>query len=217
MPRRLVAVDLAGERVRLRAHRIADAAAAYALLANTDAILRWLVWEGPTAPEELAEHYARWCVESDGGPDLRLALEERASGALAGSIALRFGGHPGQGDLGYWVGLPFQRRGLGREALALAARLAFVHLGAHALHAWVFVGNVASRGLLESSGFTLTRTIPSRILKRGQRIDEWHFVQLVSEWRARGGDFRPSEERVVWSDAPAADPLDAPSRPFPRE
>jgi len=172
------------------------------------------VWDGPSSPAELAEYYGRWAVEGDGGPDFRLAIEERASGALAGSLAVRFAGHPGQGDIGYWIGLPFQRRGLGREALELCAHLAFTHLAASSLTAWVFVGNAASRRVLERTGFTLARTVPGRIVKRGARVDEWHFVLLASEWRRLRCGFRPVREELAWSEA-ATDALESPPRPFP--
>jgi ribosomal-protein-alanine N-acetyltransferase len=215
MPRRLAAVDLVGERVRLRPHRSEDAATAFELIARRDEILRWLVWDGPSSPEELAEYYARWLSASDGAPDLRLAIEERASGALAGSLSIRFAGHPGQCDIGYWVGLPFQRLGLGREALELCAHLAFRHLAASSLTAWVFVGNAASRRVLERTGFTLARTVPGRILKRGVRVDEWHFVLLDSEWRRLRPEFRPAREEVAWVEVEPADALESPPRPFP--
>lgn len=215
MTRRLAAVDLVGQYARLRGHRSADADAAFELLAGCDEILRWLVWDGPSSAAELGEHYQRWAIAGDGGPDLRLAIEERASGALAGSLSLRFGGHPGQGDVGYWVGLGFQRRGLGREALELCAHLAFRHLAASSLYAWVFVGNAASRRVLERCGFTLARSVPGRILKRGVRVDEWHFVLLSSEWRRLRPDFRPEREEVSWSDEAAPDALDSAPRPFP--
>jgi RimJ/RimL family protein N-acetyltransferase len=218
--RRLVDVDLCGERVRLRLHRAEDAAAAFALLEGQDEILRWLVWEGPSSPLDLAEYYRRG-AHLDGALDLHLAieeraLEERASGALIGSLSLRFTGHPGQGDVGYWIGVPFQGRGFGREALALTAHLAFRYLGAQALQAWVFVGNVASRRVLEHSGFTLTRTVPGRIVKRGRRVDEWHFVLLSSEWRRLAVGVTPTSEKVAWRvererGEPGADELEFPA------
>jgi len=213
MTRRLVTLDLAGALVRLRPHRVDDAQAAFALLHEEHEILRWLVWDGPASPDELGEHYGTWRYDDGAASDLRLAIEERASGALVGSITLRFGGHPGQGDIGYWIGRPFQGRGYGREALALAAHLAFGQLGALSLYAWVFVGNLASRRVLERAGFTLARTVPGRILKYKKRVDEWHFVLLASEWRRLRPDFRPAHEELVWGDESGA--LDEPSRPFP--
>jgi len=179
---------------------VEDAGPAFAMLAGEDAILRWLVWDGPSSETELEEHYRTWLVDDQGAPDLRLALEERSGGTLVGSLSLRFGGHPEQGDAGYWIGVPWQRRGLGGEALLLAAHLAFRHLGAHSLYAWVFVGNEASRRVLERAGFSLVRTVPGRVSKRGVRVDEWHFVLLSSEWRRLHGTFRPRREEVRWSE-----------------
>jgi len=213
MTRRLVTLDLAGALVRLRPHEPADAEAAFALLAGEQEILRWLVWDGPAAADELADHYRTWRYDDGAVSDLRLAIEERASGALVGSITLRFGGHPGQGDIGYWIGVPFQGRGFGREALALGAHLAFRHLGAQSLYAWVFVGNLASRRVLEHTGFTLGRTVAGRILKNKKRVDEWHFVLLATEWRRLRADFRPQHEELGWRDEPGA--LEEAARPFP--
>lgn len=209
MAQRLLAdLVLEGESVRLRPHRVDDAPAAFLLLAGEQEILRWLVWDGPSTPAELAEHFGSWLVAGAGGPDLRLAVEERASGTLVGSISLRFGGHPEQGDTGYWIGVPFQRRGFGSEALALAAHLAFRHLGTQALYAWVFVGNDVSRRILERAGFTLVRTVPRRVMKHGTRVDEWHFVLLSSEWRRLRSDFRPAREELRWHEEESDDGLD---------
>ena len=213
--RRLEHLILEGERVRLRLQRESDAAPAFALLAGEERILRWLLWDGPASESELAEYYRQAAFDGEHAQDFRLALEERAEGRLIGSLALRFGGHGGQGDLGYWIGVPFQGQGFGREALQLAAHLAFAHLAAHTLYAWVFVGNEPSRRVLERSGFTLVRTVAGRVLKRGARVDEWHFVLLKSDWRRHFASFRPALESVTWSEVPF-DPLEDSPRPFPR-
>ncbi|MSR60929.1 MAG: N-acetyltransferase [Planctomycetes bacterium] len=213
MTRRLDTLDLAGALVRLRPHVPADAEPAFTLLAGEQEILRWLVWDGPASAAELADHYRTWRYDDGAVSDLRLAIEERASGALVGSLTMRFGGHPGQGDIGYWIGRAFQGRGFGREALALGAHLAFRHLGAQSLYAWVFVGNLASRRVLEHTAFTLSRTVPGRILKHKKAVDEWHYVLLANEWRRLRVDFRPAHEDLRWRDD--LDALDEPARPFP--
>jgi RimJ/RimL family protein N-acetyltransferase len=192
--RRLAHVEARGPRVRLRPHRREDAKAAYALLAGEEEILRWLLWEGPTSAEELEGYYGHWCHDHADGPDLRLAIEDLTSGELVGSLSLRFGGHAGQGDLGYWIGRAHQGRGLGREAVEHAVRLAFDALGAQSLYAWVFVGNAASRRVLERNGFTLVHTVSGRNQKRGSPIDEWHFVRLATDPRP---DTEPSAPRTV--------------------
>jgi RimJ/RimL family protein N-acetyltransferase len=196
--RQLARLHLEGEHVLLRPHRAEDDRAAFALLAGRAEILRWLLWSGPTSVDELREHYRTWQVHDTGRQELRLAIVERAGGLVAGSMALRSGlasELPGQdgattADIGYWIGTPFQGRGLGRESIGLLAHLAFRHLGTHALHAWVFVGNLPSRRVLEHNGFTLVRTVPRGTIKDGRAIDEWQFVLLERDWRRLRREFR---------------------------
>jgi ribosomal-protein-alanine N-acetyltransferase len=169
------------------------------MLAGNQDILQWLVWTGPTSIEELATYYRTWRREDgDGGREIRLAVEERTGGRLAGSIALRLGPPGAPGDVGYWIGTGYQGRGLGGEALALAARLAFRHLEASALEARVFAGNDASRRILERCGFTHLRTLRSARRPGAEPVDQWQFVLLRPEWRRLGPHGEPREERVEW-------------------
>ena len=194
--RTLTRALLAGERARLRPLAIEDAEPAFALLAGQDEILRWLAWNGPRSVDELRDHYRTWNVESDEGDDYRFAIEDVATGELAGSLTVRFLGHPGTGDVGYWIGTPWWNRGLGSEAVALAAHLAFRHLAADALYAWVFVGNQRSRAILEKNGFELVRTAKARTMKQGRTHDDWYFACLSGNWQQRFADFRPVVEDV---------------------
>jgi len=79
------------------------------------------------------------------------------------------------------MGEPFWGRGYTTEAVRLIGRLAFEHLGAKALCAWVFVGNEGSRRVLERNGFAFVRTVHGRV--RSARVqDEWYYTLLRSEW-----------------------------------
>jgi len=209
---RLASASLAGERALIRPHRVQDAPPAFALLHGQQDILRWLVWDGPRSVEELGEYYRHWRFDAGGGCDFRLAIEERAGGRLAGSMALRLHGAEGEADIGYWVGLPFQGAGLGGEALRLVAHLAFAHLGVRTLLAWVFVGNLASRRVLERCGFTLLRTVPGRARKGGELVDEWHFALTRGDWRRTQSGFRPLQQDLRY-EPEAPDPFDSPA-PF---
>ena len=188
-------VHLAGEHVRLRPHAESDARAAFGLLHAREPVLRWLVWDGPRDVGELASYYASWRVGSDDGDDYHLAVERIADGALVGSLGLRFLGHPGNGDLGYWIGERYQRQGYASEAVALAVHLAFTHLAADSLSAWVFVGNEASRRVLEKAGFRYVRTATRDLPGRGLQ-EEWSLALLRSEWERREARLRPLEERI---------------------
>jgi len=175
-----------------------DAEPAFELVHAREPILRWLVWNGPERVEELRVTYARWLAPADGQGegrgDFHFAIVERESERLVGSIGVRFSGHSEIGDVGYWVGEPFWGRGYGTEAVALASHVAFELLGAQALSAWVFVGNEASRIVLERSGYSLVRTVRGRLRPGPGQHDEWYFTLLRSEWERAPDRPRPRIE-----------------------
>lgn len=149
----LADLDVAGELVRLRPVRPEDAEHAFPMLHGRDAVLRWLVWQGPFDREELADAYGRWLRATDAGANYMLAIEPRAGGPLAGTLSLRFVDHPFVGDVGYWLGERWWGRGFATEAVRLAAHVAFRHLASTALVAEVFHGNDASARVLAKVGF----------------------------------------------------------------
>lgn len=193
MQRVLESAVLVGEQVHLRPHEPGDAERAFELLHGRDPILRWLVWDGPSSPAELEAYYRDWRVGDDEAHDYHLAIVRNEDDALVGSLGLRFLGHPGTGDLGYWLGEPYWGRGHASEAVRLACRLAFRHLAAHTLSSSVFVGNLASRRVLEKNGFRLVRTAQRSV--RGAPQPEWALALLAREWEQADGDWAP-EERV---------------------
>ena len=159
---------------------------AFELLDGQEEILRWLVWTGPRSLEELREFYRHWHLPSEEGDSYRFAIVERGSEALVGAVDLSHLGHPGTGDIGYWIGQPYQGRGFMVEAAALTIWFAFQHLETSSLAAWAFVGNTGSRKVLERNGFRLVRTALGR--RYDERVvDEWSFALTRAEWlRSRG-------------------------------
>lgn len=194
--RRLAWVSLEGEKIALRPIQRDDAEAAFALLHRREPILRWLLWEGPAEVAELERFYADWARPNDHGWDYHFAIVEREQGALAGTIGVRFAGHPETGDLGYWLAERCWGRGYMTEAIALVSHLTFTYLDALSLCAWVFVGNQASRRALEKNGFTWVHTRERGAHKRGTAIDEWYLALLRSEWQARSRLVLPNREEV---------------------
>ena len=191
---------LVGERVVLRPVRRADAVPAFRLVHDRPEILRWLLWRGPVGVEELEASFASWSdppaalrsseasqTEGDAA-DRFFAITERVGAGFVGTIAVRFTGHPGMGDLGYWLGEHVWGRGYATEAIGLVLRHAFEDLGARSLFAWVFVGNEGSRRALEKNGFTLVRTERERMEQDGIARDEWYLTLLRSEWLRNRGE-----------------------------
>ena len=191
----LESVLVAGELVSLRPHAAEDAAPAFELVHEQDAILRWLEWSGPSDPAELAAFYRAWRVSDEQAEDYHFAVCRREDGALVGSLALRSIGHPGTANLGYWIGQPYWNRGYASEAVRLACWLAFRWLRAQAITSWVFRGNDASRRVLEKNGFRYVRT-SWRPTARGGRRAEWSLALLATSWEDALAGWRPAREEI---------------------
>ena len=74
------------------------------------------------------------------------------------------------GTLGYWVGLPYARKGYMTSAVRLILTFAFRHLALHRVEAACLPHNVASIALLQKTGFE------HEGLARG-------YLKIAGEWR----------------------------------
>lgn len=149
--------DLVDGGTRLRGVRHGDAEALFPLVHRQPEVTRWLCWDGPVDREEMERRYAAWRL---GAPDERvyvMAIEDVASGAAIGEVTLRFDGHPGVGDLGYWLGREHHGAGHGGRAVGLALRFAFEACVARTVTASVKEGNEASLAVLDRAGFVRDR------------------------------------------------------------
>ena len=189
-------VELAGDKVRLRPTTGGDAASAYRLVKD-EAILRWLLWDGPNAEEEMSQTFRRWQERLETGESYQFAIERADEPGLIGCIGPRLVTYPEQADIGYWLGVPYWNRGYMTEAIRLICYFSFEYLGVVRVYATAFVGNVGSRRVLEKNGFSLDGTLRSHVPKRGEWRDEWFFSLLRSEWDRDRARFRPRQEQVI--------------------
>jgi ribosomal-protein-alanine N-acetyltransferase len=190
-------IELAGEKVRLRPTTAEDAKQGYKLIHNNRDILKWLCWSGPRDREELVETYGmRWPQEIREGSKYSFAIEEKDKpGVFVGSVDARIFLYPQQFEVGYWLGVPYWRKGYTPEALSLLCYLCFKHLGATVVTSSAFVGNIASRRVMEKNGFQFEGTLRRQIFKDGKWIDLWRLSLLKEEWEKL--DFHPAFERLV--------------------
>lgn len=186
---------LEGERVRLRPLDVSDVDVAFGMLAGKREILDWLEWSGPTERDDLLPVYAHWRAGSKEGCNYYFAIVDLADDAFSGCIAARFRGHPGLGDLGFWIDVEKWGRGLGSEAVALTARLCFEHLETTLLSACAFVGNHASRRLLEKAGFREEHC--SRTTIDAKVREQWHFSLTRSAFASLADVLSPRVEQVA--------------------
>ena len=184
-------VDLRGHVARLRLPRVEEAERVFAMLAGRREILDWIEWSGPENSEELREKARNWRVETGGAANYQLALAHADTDESAGSLSLLFIDHPERADVGYWVGAAHQGRGLASDAIGLAVWLAFNVLDARSVSACVFVGNVASRRVLEKHGFGLRPSAAGEITCSAR--ERWTFGLERSVYEVRANAPRPVE------------------------
>ena len=148
----------------------------YPLLKGT-AVCDTLVWDGPDSLESFLATYDR----PPGAPAHR-HYTILGGGEPVGSFSLRPGEQPLRGDIGYWVGIPFQGRGYATAAIREALRIGFQDMGMEKIEACVYTGNEASRRALLRAGFRQEGLVRKAVLKRGVWRDEWLFGILREEW-----------------------------------
>jgi RimJ/RimL family protein N-acetyltransferase len=113
----------------------------------------------------------------------QFTIVETSTGKKIGSIDIRpyDEGEPFRGDMGLWIGPPFQGKGYGTLAVQQILKYGFEKLGMQKIEAKIFLGNIASRRIFEKCGFQLEGTIRRAEMKRGKLVDEWLFGILKEE------------------------------------
>ena len=84
-------------------------------------------------------------------------------------------------DTGSWLGLAFQRRGLGTEMRAAVLELAFRGLGARAASSGSILGNESSKRVSEKLGYRIVGA--STLAPRGEPVEKYDFRIEREEWR----------------------------------
>lgn len=86
-----------------------------------------------------------------------------------------------EGEIGYWIGVPFWGRGLIPEAVRAVIRHAFRDLGLEVLWCGYFDGNEQSRRVQEKCGFVYHRTDKDIHWKVMDDIRTEHITRLTRE------------------------------------
>lgn len=149
-------------------------------------------WEPAWSPDHLSRkaftNRVYWASRSINlGTALPLFLIRREDQAIIGAITLdniRRG--PAQaGTLGYWVGERYTRQGYMSEAIAAMVHHAFEKMGLSRIEAACLPENVASRGLLERSGFKYEGVAQSYLQINGRWRTHVLYASLRLDRRGR--------------------------------
>ena len=121
------------------------------------------------------------------GTALPLLLIRREDQALLGAVTLDHirRGPVQAGTIGYWVGERFARRGYMREAVLAVVHHAFNTLDLSRIESACLPENVASRGVLEKSGFKYEGVAQSYLQINGRWRNHVLYANLRGDRRGR--------------------------------
>ena len=149
-------------------------------------------WEPTWAVDHLTRKAfsdrVRWSRQSaEDGRAMPFLLFEQDGKTLVGGITLdqiRFG--PSQtGNIGYWVGEKFARRGYMKEAIEAVVHHAFVELDLSRIEAACLPTNNPSRRLLEKTGFKYEGVAQSYLQIHGRWQNHVLYANLRRDRRGR--------------------------------
>ena len=174
---------LRGEDIYLRHPRLTDYKSWARLRNNSRDHLK--PWEPKPAVDELTWAAYKRRVRgynnvNDGGKEFPFFIFRKRDGELLGACNInniRYGVMH-SGDIGYWIGSSFTRKGYCRAAVRCTLRFAFNYLKLNRIEAVTRVENIASQNLLLSVGFT-KEGFSRRLLKiDGEWCDHLRFAIL---------------------------------------
>ena len=133
-------------------------------------------------------HRVQWASRAHTqGTALPVFLIRRTDNVLLGALTLdhiRRG--PAQaGTLGYWIGAPFARQGYMREAISAMVHHAFTSAGLSRIEAACLPENIASRGVLEKTGFKYEGVAQSYLQINGRWRNHVLYANLRHDRRGR--------------------------------
>ena len=198
-------MTLTTERLILRPWKESDAESLFAY-AKDPAVGPIAGWPVHTSAENSRE-IIRNVLSAEETYAVCLREENRA----VGSIGLMIGSKsnldlpPAQGEIGFWIGVPFWGRGMIPEATRELIRHAFADVGLETLWCGYFDGNEKSKRVQEKCGFVYHHTNKDVYWALMNDIRTEHITRLTkAEWKAHftvrrlTADTVPSALRLAW-------------------
>ena len=169
------------EMIKVRPVKAQDAEELFPLIYKSS-ITDTICWDGPSSLEDFRSGLKEREHLAQEGAVHQFTIIERKTSKTIGSIDIRPYEELFRGDIGLWIGVPFQGKGYGSEAVRQIVRYGFEELHMEKIEAKIFVGNLASKMVFEKVGFQLEGTLRRCEKKRGRFIDEWVLGILKEEF-----------------------------------
>lgn len=144
---------------------------------------RWLPWVDATRSVDDTMRFIEHGLEQfAAGDGFHVGVWYR--GALAGVAGYHGIDHANEKtSLGYWLGEPYQGRGLMTRACAALVDNAFGTFGLHRVEIRCATENLRSRAIPERLGFELEGTLREVEALYGRRVDHAVYGMLATQWR----------------------------------
>ena len=144
---------------------------------------------GPVAgwPTHTCVENSREIIRSVLSAPGNFAVCRKEDNRAIGSVGLMVGAQSNiglpdtEGEIGYWIGVPFWGQGLIPEAVRELIRYAFLQLGLETLWCGYFDGNEKSRRVQEKCGFVYHHTDRDVHWKKMDDIRTEHITRLTRE------------------------------------
>ncbi|MFB1082596.1 GNAT family N-acetyltransferase [Jeotgalibacillus sp. JSM ZJ347] len=110
-----------------------------------------------------------------------LAVTDKVTGELYGSVGISIHKAFNNGELGYWIGEEHWGKGYATEAAEAMIRFAFGEKGLHKVYARCFDTNPASGKVIEKLGMKKEGVLREHVKKDGAFVNLIHYGLLGSE------------------------------------
>ena len=174
------------ERLKLRPFRIEDSKKVQILAGEKQ--VASTTFNIPHPYEDgIAENWINTHDETyDEGKGVVYAMTLKKSGELVGAISLMNVVEGHQGELGYWVGVPYWNKGYCTEAGKAVLRYGFKDRGLNRIHASYLTRNPASSRVMEKLGMVPEGIRKEHVLKWGVFEDLGLMGILRADWEKQG-------------------------------
>jgi ribosomal-protein-alanine N-acetyltransferase len=152
-------------RLVLRPYSLPDVADLVRLAGAREVAATTLRIPHPYHEQDALDFIASCRADAELGLSARLAITLRESGELCGGIGLRINSVHHRAELGYWLGVPYWRRGYATEAARAVVEYGFGALGLNRIYASLVSGNRASGRVLEKVGMRYEGCLRSHLCK----------------------------------------------------
>lgn len=176
--------DLQTERLALRSPRRGDVPALIRHCSDPRVALKTSHIPHPYLHRDATGWLERVGRAQEQGSAATFVIERRQDPELIGVISLMIRPDRCSAVVGYWLGVPYWRRGYMTEALREVLRHGFEDLGLLYVNAGHLKGNAASGRVMQKAGMKFENIVAGGCSRDGERFDAVNYGLFADEWRA---------------------------------